>query len=110
MIIKTKRGPNTYFLTIVDKENDSGIMSNKRLFYLSSHGFIGYLRSPDEHDGPHTINFEMSKMIVPVANIKGITARHNTITISFYLINGTTKSERAWVIRMKTDHLAHDWY
>lgn len=52
-IIETERANKLkYYLTIAEKENESGIMFNDRLFFLLSVQHIGYISSFNINDKP----------------------------------------------------------
>lgn len=57
-IIETERANKLkYYITIAEKENESGIMFNDRLFFLLSTQHIGYISSFNINDKPESIDF-----------------------------------------------------
>jgi hypothetical protein len=76
-IITTHRGQFKYFLSILEKENDSGIFYNERLFFLLSGQHIGYMSDIKMGESPEQANFEKPKTTVLLTNIKSIVVNGN---------------------------------
>lgn len=56
-IITTYRGQLKYFLSVLEKENDSGIFFNERLFFLLSGQHIGYMSDTKMGESPEQGSF-----------------------------------------------------
>lgn len=51
------RGNLNYYISVLEKENESGIMFNQRIFFLLSGHHIGYLSEVKMSETPEKINF-----------------------------------------------------
>lgn len=57
IIIETDRALDKYYLSIVEKENDSGIFFNERILFLLAGQHLGYLSKVDLSQKPEDLKF-----------------------------------------------------
>lgn len=94
-----------YFFSLVEKENESGILFNERLFYLHASKCIGYFTSTKQ--ALDNLNFNDPKSTILISSIKGITQNGDSVAISFFLVDGGLKK---WVLRFKYEEVARKWF
>jgi hypothetical protein len=71
---------------------------------------VGYLKDAKIVEPISQMNFDKPKTTILLTNIKSLVIDTNTINIKFYLIDGSKKSERTWIIRFEKELLAKKWY
>lgn len=52
IIVETERAHERYYLSIVEKENDSGILFNERILFLLEGQHLGYLSKINMNQKP----------------------------------------------------------
>lgn len=101
-IVETGRANSKYYLSVLEKENDSGIMFNERIFFLLSGQHIGYLSDIKSSEAPDQIVFDKPKTTVLLTNLKSIIINATQLTLKFYLIDANKKSEKVWILKAET--------
>jgi hypothetical protein len=97
-------------VSIVEKENDSGIMFNDRVFFLLPGRHIGYLSEVKLDDPPEKLNFEKAKIVIPITQVKTTVVLEREVHIKLLQAEGSKKFEKDWVLRMSSAGLAKKWY
>ncbi len=58
LIVETERANRArYYFSVAEKENNSGILFNERLFFLMSGQHIGYMSQVHLHQRPEDVDF-----------------------------------------------------
>ncbi len=97
-------------MSIVEKENDSGILFNDRIFFLLQDRHIGYLSEVKIDDPLEKLNFEKAKITVPITHVKTAVVLDREVHIKLLQSEGSKKFEKDWVLRMSSMDLAKKWY
>jgi hypothetical protein len=99
-----------YYVSILEKENDSGIMYNERLFFLLPEKYIGYISDVKADDPPSKIKFEKSKISIPITQLRSFVLNERELHIKVVQSDGARKLEKDWNLRMASPALAKKWY
>lgn len=91
--METTHNGRTIFFSIVEKENDSGILYNDRIFFLLPEVHIGYL-SESNYELISTLNFDKYKAIIPIANVKVLAIMEKELRIKFVTMEDNKRADK----------------
>jgi hypothetical protein len=109
-IIEVHFKGSLYYVSIVEKENDSGIMYNDRTFFLLPEKTIGYLSDAKIDDPPERLDFDKAKILIPISQIKTVVVLEKELHIKLVQAEASKKIEKDWILRMSSAGLAKKWY
>lgn len=96
-------------MSIVEKENESGISYNERLFILVHDSYFGYLSKVKINEQPDKIKIEEAKVKIPIKNLYIAEAVDNMLRIKFtHEVDGKLVPKE-WIFRITTARLAQLW-
>jgi hypothetical protein len=93
--------------SILEKENESGLMFNDRVFFIEPMVQFGYLS--DAKSLPSADSLTKAKTKVPINNIRNVLVNERQINLKFVVEDGTRLLEKSWILRAATEGLAKSW-
>ena len=96
-------------MSIVEKENESGIKFNERLFVVLHGQFFGYISQVKMNEDPMNIDVQTAKVKIPIKDLAQVETDHDIIQIKF-----TQKIEgklfpKEWILRVASAKMANFW-
>ena len=101
---------DTVFFSIVTKDSERGLTSNKRILFMVQNRFICYHSSP-------TLDFPLSleyikgkaKLVVPMNHIYKLNFKGSGLDVYFWVYQDGKRMERFWKFQMEVETLALQW-
>ena len=96
-------------MTIAEKENESGIKYNERLFILVHDEFIGYISKVKITDPAESIDINSAKVKIPIKNLFTFEVEQEILKIKFTYQEEGRIIPKQWAFKMATGKLAELW-